>query len=59
MGKIVVSEFISLDGVVQDRAAPRLGLSPLPPAAVAGLVAAVAVILTIIASTTTVHRDVT
>jgi ABC-2 type transport system permease protein len=35
------------------------GLSPLPFGAVAGLVAAVAVILTIIASTTTVHRDVT
>ena len=35
------------------------GLSPLPPGAVAGLVAAVTVILTIIASTTTVHRDVT
>ena len=35
------------------------GLSPLPFGAVAGLVAAVTVILTIIASTTTVHRDVT
>jgi ABC-2 type transport system permease protein len=35
------------------------GLSPLPFGAVAGLVAAVAVILTIIASTTTVHQDVT
>lgn len=35
------------------------GLSPLPFGAVAGLVAAVAVILTIIASTTTVRRDVT
>jgi ABC-2 type transport system permease protein len=34
------------------------GFSPLPFGGVAGLVAAVAVILTIIASTTTVHRDV-
>lgn len=35
------------------------GFSPLPPGAVAGLVAGLAIILTIIASTTAVRRDIT